>query len=161
MIGRKQILSMVPHQGAMCLWDEVVLWDDLHIVLQAGNHRDPAHPLRGPDGRLRAVHLCEYGAQAMAVHGGLRAGATGTTAKPGFLVALRGVELHIDRIDTLPGLLQCTATVLADSDAGWQYQFQLEHAGALLATGRAAVIAQPRGNLQGVGTGQAGRTGSI
>lgn len=163
MIGREQILAMVPHQGAMCLWDRVVLWDDLHIVLHAGNHRDPTHPLRSPDGRLRAVHLCEYGAQAMAVHGGLRARATGITAKPGFLVALRGVELHIDRIDTLPGLLQCTATVLVDSDAGWQYQFQLEHDGLVLAKGRAAVIPQPRGDSDDdadrVGTAQKGQTG--
>ena len=160
MIGREQILAMVPHQGAMCLWDEVVLWDDLHIVLQAINHRDPAHPLRGDDGQLRSVHLCEYGAQAMAVHGGLRARATGNVAKPGFLVALRGVELHIDRIDTLPGPLQCTATVLVDGEAGWQYQFQLEHDGVVLATGRAAVIPQPRGDRDGDVEGvQAGQTG--
>ena len=156
MIGREQILAMVPHQGAMCLWDEVVLWDHRCIVLRAGNHRDPTHPLRGPDGRLRAVHLCEYGAQAMAVHGGLRARATGTAAKPGFLVALRGVELNVERIDTLPGLLQCTATVLVDSDAGWQYQFQLAHEGVVLATGRAAVIPQPHRNVEPAATGHTG-----
>ena len=155
MIGREQILAMVPHQGAMCLWDKVVLWDERCIVLRAGNHRDPAHPLRGADGRLRGVHLCEYGAQAMAVHGGLRARATGASAKPGFLVALRGVELHIDRIDTLPGLLQCMATVLVESEAGWQYQFQLEHDGVVLATGRAAVIPQPSGPIERVEGGQA------
>lgn len=158
MIGREQILAMVPHQGAMCLWDEVVRWDDGEIVLQAGNHRDPMHPLRGLDGRLRAVHLCEYGAQAMAVHGGLRARETGGAAKPGFLVALRGVELHVDRIDTLPNLLQCTATVLVDSDAGWQYQFQLEHDGVILATGRAAVIPQPSGGVERIEQGQTALT---
>ena len=156
MIGREQILAMVPHQGAMCLWDQVVRWDDEKIVLLAVNHRDPTHPLRGPDGRLRAVHLCEYGAQAMAVHGGLRARATGTAAKPGFLVALRGVELNVDRFDALPGLLQCTATMLVDSDAGWQYQFQLEHEGVVLATGRAAVIPQPDSNVELAATKQTG-----
>ncbi|MGV8942921.1 phosphotransferase [Thermomonas sp.] len=156
MISREQILTMVPHQGAMCLWDNVVLWDERCIVLRAGNHRDPAHPLRGPDGHVRAVHLCEYGAQAMAVHGGLRARAAGTRAKPGFLVALRGVELHIERIDTLPGQLQCMATVLVEGEAGWQYHFQLEHDGVVLATGRAAVIPQPTGDGEHVAAGQAG-----
>ena len=75
-LDRAGILALVPHQGAMCLWDEVLAWDDTTVRLRAGNHRDPAHPLRGADGRLRALHLCEYGAQAMAVHGGLRARAS-------------------------------------------------------------------------------------
>ena len=82
MIGRSEILTLVPHQGAMCLWDEVIDWDARAIRLRAHNHRDPAHPLRSGE-RLRAVHLCEYGAQAMAVHGGLRARAAGGVAQPG------------------------------------------------------------------------------
>jgi predicted hotdog family 3-hydroxylacyl-ACP dehydratase len=142
-IGRDAILALVPHQGAMCLWDEVLSWDAGTIRLRARNHLDPAHPLRGADGRLRAVHLCEYGAQAMAVHGGLRAQAAGEAARPGVLVALRGVELHVARIDDLPGALECEASVLIDSDAGWQYAFRIHHAGALLAQGRAAVMPQP------------------
>jgi len=153
MIGREQILAMIPHQGAMCLWDEVAAWDAEHIVLRAGNHRDPAHPLRSVDGRLRAIHLCEYGAQAMAVHGGLRARAAGERAKPGFLVALRGVDLHIDRIDRLSGPLQGTAMLLVDGEGGWQYQFRIEHDGALLAEGRAAVIPQPNATAQASETG--------
>ncbi|MEO6154128.1 MAG: phosphotransferase [Thermomonas sp.] len=155
MIGRDEIMTLVPHQGAMCLWDEVVAWDQQDIVLRAGNHRDPAHPLRNRQGQLRALHLCEYGAQAMAVHGGLRARANGERAKPGFLVALRGVELQLDRIDTLPGLLQCTATLLVDGEGGWQYQFRVEHDGVLLAQGRAAVIPQPRDAMQASATGHA------
>jgi predicted hotdog family 3-hydroxylacyl-ACP dehydratase len=139
MIGRPEILALVPHQGAMCLWDEVTDWDDAGIRLRAHTHRDPAHPLRSDD-RLRAVHLCEYGAQAMAVHGGLRAQARGGRAEPGLLVALRGVELHCARIDTLPGALECQARLLIDSDNGWQYAFRIEHAGSLLAEGRAAVM---------------------
>ena len=31
MIGRERILALVPHQGAMCLWDEVVDWDATRI----------------------------------------------------------------------------------------------------------------------------------
>jgi predicted hotdog family 3-hydroxylacyl-ACP dehydratase len=141
-IGRAGILALVPHQGAMCLWDEVRAWDPGHVDVVANNHRDPAHPLRA-DGRLRAVHRCEYGAQAMAVHGGLRARETGGVAKPGLLVALRGVELHVARIDDLPGALEGHAEMLSDGDAGWQYAFRIHHAGTLLAEGRAAVMLQP------------------
>ena len=139
MIPRDAILALIPHQGTMCLWDEVVGWDARRISLRANNHRDPAHPLRS-HGRLRAVHLCEYGAQAMAVHGGLRAQASGGAARPGMLVALRGVELHVARIDDLPGALECEAELLADGDDGQQYGFRIRHAGALLAEGRAAVM---------------------
>ena len=60
MSGRAAIEALVPHAGTMCLWDEVVSWDEDRIVLRADNHRDPAHPLRS-GGRLRALHLCEYG----------------------------------------------------------------------------------------------------
>jgi len=139
-VARDGILALVPHGGAMCLWDEVADWDAQSIRLRAANHRDPAHPLRSADGRLRALHLCEYGAQAMAVHGGLRARATGGRAAPGLLVALRGVALHLDRIDRLPGDLEGSAVLLIDGDAGWQYAFRIEHRGELLAEGRAAVM---------------------
>src|SRR5688572_6435242 len=66
------IAALIPHQGLMCLWEEVVEWDEERIVVRSRGHRDPAHPLRSGD-QLHAVHLCEYGAQTMAVHGGLLA----------------------------------------------------------------------------------------
>ena len=146
MIARDEILALIPHQGTMCLWDEVTAWDAQRIALSAGNHGDRSHPLRS-DGQLRAVHLCEYGAQAMAVHGGLRAREAGGAARPGVLVALRGVTLHASRIDDLAGMLECEAHVLVESEHSQQYQFRITHAGALLAEGRAAVILQ--GTLQG------------
>lgn len=139
MLDREQILRRVPHQGAMCLWDEVVAWTPQDIHLRALNHRDPAHPLRSA-GRLRALHLCEYGAQAMAVHGGLRAAAGAVT--PGVLVALRDVQLQVARIDDLPGALEAVAQVLAESPGSQQYAFRISHAGVLLAEGRAAVMLQ-------------------
>ena len=139
MIGRAELEALVPHAGAMCLWDEVVAWDAGRIALRAGGHRDPAHPLRS-GGRLRALHLCEYGAQAMAVHGGLRARDLGGVARPGLLVALRGVVLHVERIDHLPGLLEGEAEVLVETEASQQYAFRIHHAGRLLAEGRAAVM---------------------
>jgi predicted hotdog family 3-hydroxylacyl-ACP dehydratase len=145
MIDRAGILSLIPHQGRMCLWQRVVEADARRIVVQAFDHRDPAHPLRTGD-RLRAVHLCEYGAQAMAVHGGLRARGSGGAAKPGLLVALRGIELHVARIDDLPGPLDCVAEVLIDSDSGWQYAFRIHHGDTLLAEGRAAVMLQAGGS---------------
>ena len=134
MIGREDILALVPHQGAMCLWDAVVAHDGTRILLRAGSHRDPAHPLRS-DGQLRAVHLCEYGAQAMAVHGGLRGRASGAPVRPGMLVALRGVGLQVARIDDLPGALGRGGADMEGEQPA--YAFRISH-GASAAAGREA-----------------------
>ena len=141
MIGREQILQLVPHQGAMCLWDEVLDWSSQQITLRAFNHRDRTHPLRS-DGQLHAIHLCEYGAQAMAVHGGLRGQAGGGAVTPGVLVALRDVQLHVARIDDLAGPLLAQAQVLAEAQGSQQYAFSVHHGDQLLAEGRAAVMLQ-------------------
>jgi predicted hotdog family 3-hydroxylacyl-ACP dehydratase len=137
--SRDDIARLVPHQGRMCLWQRVVAADERHIVVQAFDHVAPDHPLRHRH-RLHAVHLCEYGAQAMAVHGGLRAASVGGSTRPGLLVALRGVTLQRDRIDDLDGALEAEAEVLVESETGWQYAFVIRHAGELIAEGRAAVI---------------------
>ncbi|WP_363799930.1 phosphotransferase [Lysobacter firmicutimachus] len=138
---REAIAALIPHQGSMCLWEEVAEWDEASILLLSHGHRDPAHPLRR-DGRLHAVHLCEYGAQAMAVHGGLLAARAGGAAKPGVLVALRGVRLHRARIDDLAGALEGRARQLAAGADSWQYEFEIAHQGRLVASGRAAVMAR-------------------
>lgn len=143
-LGRDAILELVPHQGAMCLWDEVLEWDAQTIQLRAHNHRDAAHPLRA-NGQLRAVHLCEYGAQAMAVHGGLLAHATGGRAPPGMLVSLRAVAFHVGYVEALDGELTVEAERLLETPASWQYAFRVLHLDRLLAEGRAAVMILPAG----------------
>jgi predicted hotdog family 3-hydroxylacyl-ACP dehydratase len=140
-IARRDIEAMIPHKGGMCLWDEVVGWSAQNIHLRTRSHRDAANPLRHDD-RLRAVHLCEYGAQAMAVHGGLRGAAEGGEPKIGFLVALRNVTLHVARIDDLTDALECEAELLAESAASQQYAFRVLHAGTVVAEGRATVMLQ-------------------
>jgi predicted exporter/predicted hotdog family 3-hydroxylacyl-ACP dehydratase len=131
--------SLIPHQGSMCLLDRIVEWDDGRIVLATATHRSPDNPLR-MDGRLRAVHLCEYGAQAMAVHGGLRAQAAGTPPQPGMLVSLRAVKFSRDFVEDLAGDLRVEASCLQSSATSLQYEFRITHEGAWLAEGRAAVV---------------------
>ena len=131
--------ALIPHHGAMCLLDTVVDWDHTRIHARTESHRRADNPLRS-DGLLRALHLCEYGAQAMAVHGGLIARAAGTRAAPGLLVSLRAVELHVARVDNLADALDVHAERLLSGEGSWQYAFRVEHAGAMLASGRAAVM---------------------
>jgi predicted hotdog family 3-hydroxylacyl-ACP dehydratase len=139
MLDKTHWQHLIPHRGAMCLLDAVVAWDESHIHARANSHRDPENPLRA-DSRLHAVNLCEFGAQAMAVHGGLLAQREGGTAAPGLLVSLREVQLHVARVDDLPHDLDVHARKIAVGAGAMQYAFHIEHAGVVLAEGRAAVM---------------------
>lgn len=134
------VRTLVPHAGSMCLWQRVLSFDDTHVRMQTMSHRDGHNPLRS-GGLLRAVHLCEYGAQAMAAHGGLLAG-VGNTPRAGRLVSLRGVQLHVARIDDLPDALVGEATLLLAGADSQQYAFRILHADRVLAEGNAAVMLQ-------------------
>jgi len=137
--GRDLISQLIPHQGSMSLLERVVRWDGSGIDAVAVSHRDAANPLR-TSGQLRAVNLCEYGAQAAALHGGLVAREAGGVAAPGYLVSLRDVSLVCSRIDDLAGELAIHAELLLEDSASWQYLFAASHDGAKLATGRLAII---------------------
>ena len=140
MLGHDDIAALIPHRDTMCLLDRVLEWDAQHAVLTARSHRFPDNPLRA-GGRLRALHLCEYGAQAMAVHGELAARACGSRAEPGLLVSLREVMLHRQYLDDLPGELTIEARRLWAGAGAWQYTFRAIHGGELIGEGRAAIIA--------------------
>ena len=144
MLDKAHWQHLIPHRGAMCLLDAVAAWDETHIHARAGSHRDPHNPLRS-GGRLHALNLCEYGAQAMAVHGGLLAQREGAAAAPGLLVSLREVKLHAIRIDDLPGDLEIHASKIAAGADAMQYAFRIEHANVVLAEGRAAVMTSSPG----------------
>jgi predicted hotdog family 3-hydroxylacyl-ACP dehydratase len=137
-----EIASLVPHAGSMCLLERVLDWDELAVTLTTTTHRDPANPLRS-NGRLRAIHLCEYGAQAMAVHGGLRAWSRGGHARPGMLVSLRDVQIGCDHVHDLAGELVVTARCVHESPSAWRYDFRVSHGTRLLAQGRATVSLAP------------------
>jgi predicted hotdog family 3-hydroxylacyl-ACP dehydratase len=131
--------GLIPHAGAMALVDAVLEFDQDRILARSDNHRGAGHPLRR-GGQLHAIHLCEYGAQAMAVHGALVARAGGGRARPGLLVALRAVDLRVGRIDLLPGPLLIQAR-REHADAGaWLYRFEVSHGSDTLACGQAMVM---------------------
>lgn len=136
-MARDDIAALIPHQGGMCLWEDIVEWDDARIVLETNSHRALDNPLRAND-KLRAIHLCEYGAQAMAVHGALRAAPR--QARPGMLVSLRSVTLAREYIDDLAGTLRVEAICLQSTETSQQYSFKITHNGEVTAEGRAAVL---------------------
>jgi predicted hotdog family 3-hydroxylacyl-ACP dehydratase len=142
MLDKAHWSALIPHQGTMCVLDTVVQWDDATIHARTASHARADNPLRR-DGRLHALHLCEYGAQAMAVHGGLLAAAAGGRAAPGLLVSLRDVQLAREYVEELPSELDVFGERLLATQQSWQYAFRIEHDGVLIASGRAAVMVQP------------------
>lgn len=138
-VGRDEILRLIPHQGGMCLLDAVTAYDDARIECRTDTHRDPANPLR-QGGALAAVHLAEYGAQAMAIHGGLLGRAKGEPVRPGLLVTLRDLRLAVARIDTIAAPLAVTSRRLLANADGLLYTFEVRADGRTLATGRVGVI---------------------
>jgi len=131
--------TLVPHAGEMCLLSRIVHANDREIVCAAISHRSPDNPLRRA-GRLAALHLAEYGAQAMAVHGGLSDPAA--KARGGMLVAIRDLALEVERLDDVAGELTVSATRLVANADGQIYSFSVSGGGHELGRGRVSVMFQ-------------------
>jgi predicted hotdog family 3-hydroxylacyl-ACP dehydratase len=146
MIAKELLRSMLPHAGSMCLLDAVEEWTANRILCTARTHLALAHPLRRAH-RLSAVHLIEYAAQAIAVHGTLVATerknpaevAGPTKPQPGVLGALRDVRFYVDRLDTLAGALMIEAQRRLAREDGLVYDFFVAESQRRLCEGRAVI----------------------
>ena len=143
LLDKAQIQTLIPHAGAMCLLETVTAWDEDAIACVTRTHRDPANPLRR-QGRLAMLHACEYGAQAAAIHGGLRAQMAGQSAPAGYLAALRDVRWFADDLAAVDAPLEVAARLLL-GDAGYcMYAIQISAAGQMLAEARITIAPQPK-----------------
>lgn len=141
-LGRAEIERRIPHQGSMCLLDKVSAWSSDSITCEATSHRAADHPLRA-HGRLGAACGVEYAAQAMAVHGALVAESQqGGRAPPraGYLASLRSVDLHVERLDTVPGPLTVQAQRITGDENTVLYSFSVKDGPRALVSGRAVVV---------------------
>ena len=133
------IAQRIPHQGRMCLLDQMLHWTDRQIECSATSHTAADNPLRSARGLLAPCAI-EYAAQAMALHGALTAPA-GVRASPGYLASVREVRLSVLRLDDIAGALQVRAQRLAGDASLVSYAFSVADAsGRLLADGRASVV---------------------
>ncbi|ARU04986.1 hypothetical protein CCO03_10090 [Comamonas serinivorans] len=107
--GRDWIAARIPHAGGMCLLDHVVRAAPDQLWAATRSHLRRPHPLIVRGDRLGAAHGVEYASQAMALHGGLLAGAAGsvTGAHPGGgrLVSVRELRLAVPEL-ARPGKAQ-------------------------------------------------------
>lgn len=138
MLNRDAILDLIPHQGASCLLDECLSWTDSTLEATTRRHLDPDCPLRH-NGRLGPVTASEIAMQAAALHGALT-GSKGSA--PGYLAALRSLELHCNRLDDPRyGALLIRVTQDCAMADGFIYGFTVSAAsGEALATGSGTVM---------------------
>jgi predicted hotdog family 3-hydroxylacyl-ACP dehydratase len=167
MLNRAWIEARIPHQGRMCLLDEVLDWDAQHICCRTATHRAPDNPLRSHN-RLGVACGIEYAAQAMALHGALAGGAANGPAndaangavdgaldtiarrssRVGLLASVRDVRLMVLRLDDIESDLICEVTHLAGDSLTALYEFALRDRDRSLLSGRASVILDASGRLK-------------
>lgn len=133
---QKNFAHLIPHAGKMILIDQVRSWSTHSIHCMSSSHLKSDNPLR-LQGQLSAMHLIEYGAQSMAIHGGLLSG----KSSPGFLAAVRGAHFHIDSLDFVTSSLHIIANAELKIENGAVYSFRITDAqDMLLLDARATVI---------------------
>jgi predicted hotdog family 3-hydroxylacyl-ACP dehydratase len=137
-LGKAEIAGMIPHQGPMCLLDEVAAWNETTIRCVARGHVDPANPLRA-GAELPALCGIEYAAQAMAVHGRLSA-AVAAKPRAGYLASVSDVLCRVRRLDDLDAELVIEAEKLAGDEARVQYGFTITSNHRQILTGKATVV---------------------
>ena len=69
-LTKRDIERLIPHSEGMCLLESVTAYSNDEIVCQTQSHLLECNPLKST-GYLSKMHLIEYGAQAIAIHGGL------------------------------------------------------------------------------------------
>jgi len=139
-IKQHDIAALIPHTGAMCLLDEVNFWDSTNIKCVTNSHLNIKNPLRY-NNELPVYALIEYGAQAMAVHGGLLAKSSGKTLSEGYLAALRDIRINIESIEFIKSVLVVEAVQKMASGGNMIYSFSISSDNELLLSGRATVVA--------------------
>jgi predicted hotdog family 3-hydroxylacyl-ACP dehydratase len=138
-IDKNEIREVIPHSGSMCLLDAVLAWDEQSILCTSQTHLDRANPLRR-DEHLSAIHAFEYGAQAVAIHGSLRARAAGTVAPPGYLAALRDATASARPLDQFSCPLEVRANRLFSDRANCVYECRVSAGAEIITQGRVTII---------------------
>lgn len=132
------IAELLPHGPSMQLVDKVISCSPDKIHCQSVNHNSPEHPLKEA-GRLPAMALVEYGAQAAAIHAAICQTGVGGPGE-GYIGAIKDLELNCQRLESIEGPIDLYADCELASVNGAIYRFSAQASGSCLATGRLTLI---------------------
>jgi predicted hotdog family 3-hydroxylacyl-ACP dehydratase len=125
-LTKSDIEALIPHAGGMCLLEQVLSYSDEEIICRTQSHLEANNPLK-TDGKLSKMHLIEYGAQAIAVHGGLmELSSMLGVPKLGYIAMIKAVQWGV--FDPCTEFLEVTATALMVDETCKLYAFYLTDA---------------------------------
>ena len=136
------LYERLPHAGSMCLVDEVIDWDRERIRCGASSHRRADNPLRVA-GRLPAICVLEYAAQAFALHGLLIADECGDRppdAAQVFVALVTTLDLHAGFLDGRDGMLHIDGSIVFRQAGSAVYRFEVCDATGPVADGQIGLM---------------------
>lgn len=142
MIDTVNLYERLPHAGSMCLVDEVIDWDRDRIRCGAASHRLADNPLRVA-GRLPAICVLEYAAQAFALHGLLVADESGDRSPDAsrvFVALVTSLDLHAEFLDGRDGMLLIDGGIAFRQAGSAVYRFEARDATGPIAEGQIGLM---------------------
>ncbi len=134
------IETLIPHSGGMCLLEKIISYSSEEMICQTTSHLSDKNPLK-ENGSLSKMHLIEYGAQAVAVHGGLIEKIFSSDAEPklGYIAVLKSIKWGGGDFQT--PLLEGKALLITENEASKLYEFEVRDAEQQsVCTGRVMVV---------------------
>lgn len=120
-LTKPDIEAMIPHAGDMCLLEQVISFSNDEIVCRTQSHLNSDNPLK-TNGKLSKMHLIEYGAQAIAVHGGLlQRDSDNAQPKLGYIATVKAVKWG--DFEPLTEFLEIKATTVIRDESSKLYEF--------------------------------------
>lgn len=125
-LTKPDIEAMIPHAGGMCLLEQVISFSSEEIVCRTRSHLNADNPLK-TDGKLSKMHLIEYGAQAIAVHGGLlQRDSDNGEPQLGYIATVKAVKWS--EFEPLSEFLEIKANAVMRDEISKLYEFTITDA---------------------------------
>ncbi len=137
---RATIASLIPHQGNMCLIDEVLRWDAQCIHAKSTTLHQRFNPLLH-NGELHCVVLVEYAAQVAAVHAAL-AGTGMNRERAAVVGAVKQLQLHTPLVSPVLTEITLEAHCILNNSDGAIYQLAALGEGEVLMQARVVLVLQ-------------------
>lgn len=118
--------NFIPHAGDMRLWEKVLSFNETDLTCSTQTHLYENNPLK-VKGVLSSVNLIEYGAQAIAIHGGLLAHSqteSDTSADMGYIASIKKVTFFEEHLPARTEINVFAEQIMAD-DSAKLYQFKI------------------------------------
>lgn len=144
-LSQLDIEALIPHAGKMCLLEQVLSYSNDDIICRTQSHLYADNPLKIA-GKLSKMHLIEYGAQAIAIHGGLLENPTfNNQPRPGYIASVKSVKWGDFIANT--DYLEIQAQALLRDDISKLYQFSISDAQSNTVCSARVMVVHPENTI--------------